>query len=218
MNRFKELFERVLSEIDTLEHKLSEQEFGIRLFEYENDKYELIEYLQFLDFENFKEELYRHISNKYIVSDDTAPIYSSLKELEEYCNNAENATGGNITTRKADLLRYFRIYLNFRQHRNNFDIDLYYLINPLSYEAERTDIVTGEQWFEYAQKHQELSNKVKLMEKGIKQVKDKIAFLLEGQTCSVVKAPTYLKPERVMDIFHYYLKLVKGEQGSKEYL
>lgn len=208
MNRFKELFERVLSEINTLEHKLSEGEFGLKLFRFGSDKTKLIEYLQFLDFENFKEELYRHISNKYIVSDDTAPIYSSLKELEEYCANAKNGNGHDMSYRKSELLLYFRTYLNFMEYRYSLKIDAYRQIDPLS-QVEPKDVITGDEWLKYALKQQEIFNKIDLMSDGIDQIKEKISFLLEDQTCSVIAGkPTYLKPELVVDIFHYYIELV----------
>nr|DAK47341.1 MAG TPA: hypothetical protein [Caudoviricetes sp.] len=208
MNRFKELFERVLSEINTLEHKLSEGEFGLKLFRFGSDKTKLIEYLQFLDFENFKEELYRHISNKYIVSDDTAPIYSSLKELEEYCANAKNGNGHDMSDMKSELLLYFRTYLNFREYRYSLKRDAYRQIDPLS-QVEPKDVITGDEWLKYALKQQEIFNKIDLMSDGIDQIKEKISFLLEGQTCSVIAGkPTYLKPELVVDIFYYYIELV----------
>lgn len=211
MNRFKKLFESVLSEINTLEYKLSEAEFGLKLFRFESDKNKLIEYLQFLDFENFKEELYRHISNKYIVSDDTAPIYSSLKELEEYCKSAKNGNGDDMSDRKAELLLYFRTYLNFREYRYSLKMEAYRQIDPLS-QVEPKDIIVGEEWLKYALKQQEIFNKIDLMGNGIDQIKEKISFLLEGQTCSVIKGtPTYLRPDRVVDIFHFYLELVNYE-------
>lgn len=211
MNRFKELFERVLSEIDTLEHKLSEGEFGLKLFRFESDKNKLIEYLQFLDFENFKEELYRHISNKYIVSDDTAPIYSSLKELEKYCNSAKNGNGHDMSDRKAELLLYFRTYLNFREYRYSLKMEAYRQIDPLS-QVEPKDVIAGEEWLKYALKQQEIFNKIDLMGDGINQIKEKISFLLEGQTCSVIAGkPTNLEPKKVVDIFHFYLELVNFE-------
>jgi hypothetical protein len=203
MNRFKELYDKVNKLISSNQYEL---------FDYEDEKYELLEYLEFLDFEGFNEYFNELINKSSIKPEQKESILSCVKELEDYCNSAKNGNGSNMSDRKSKLLYYFRTYKNIRVEMRDFEIDLFNHVehHPInSYDYEEAGVpITGEAWYEFAKKKKEITDKIELMEEGLEIVRNKIAFLLEGQTCSVIEStPTYLKPERVVDIFYFYLRL-----------